>query len=153
MQQILRIVLFLMLAAATVGALYPPYDLEQIPVDRLVANLEIIAKERPKDFWVQVNIGRAHGMAYAQKTETVLAMRLKGGRSAEIFPFVELNAPYVPFRLQPANDPAKQAAAEAHLKAAIERFRKALDIDPSQPIPRLSLAWCLEQSGDKTAPA
>ena len=60
-------------------AMYAPYDLEQVPVDRLVANLEVMAKERPKDLWVRVNLGRAHGMAYAQKTETVLAASVARG--------------------------------------------------------------------------
>ena len=150
MQRISTVSLLLVLTAATVGAMYAPHDLEQIPVDRLVANLEIIAKERPKDFWVQVNIGRAHGMAYAQKVETVLAMRVKGARPEDMSPFVQLDAPYVPFRrVELTNDSTKQAAAAAHLAAAIVHFRKALEIDSRQPIARLSLGWCLEQSGDK----
>jgi tetratricopeptide (TPR) repeat protein len=139
-----------LLCAWPLKAMYAPYDLEQVPVDRLVANLEVMAKERPKDLWVRVNIGRAHGMAYAQKTETVLAARTRGRGPEEQWPFVDLDAPYVPFRVQPTSDPIKQASAAAHLKVAIEHFRKALEIDPiNQGIPRLSLGWCLEQSGDK----
>ncbi|HEX7780308.1 MAG TPA: hypothetical protein VF424_13770 [Vicinamibacterales bacterium] len=151
MQPTVRVIVFVAAVFCTwpVGAMYAPYDLEQVPVDRLVANLEVIARERPRDFWVQVNIGRAHGMAYAQKTETVLAARTRGKRSEDQWPFIELDAPYIPFRVQPTSDPVKQAAATAHLNAAIEHFRKALEIDPSQGVPRLSLGWCLEQSGDK----
>lgn len=149
MRQILRISLLVSLTVVTVRAIYPPSDLEQVPVDRLVANLEILAKERPTDVWVQVNIGRAHGMAYARKVESIQAMRVRGARLEDQSPFVELNA-YVPFRVvEPTSDPAKQAAAAAHLEAAIVHFRKALEIDPSQGIPRLSLGWCLEQLGDK----
>jgi hypothetical protein len=38
-----------LLCAWPLKAMYAPYDLEQVPVDRLVANLEVMAKERPKD--------------------------------------------------------------------------------------------------------
>jgi tetratricopeptide (TPR) repeat protein len=137
-----------LLCALPLGAMYAAYDLEQVPVDRLVANLEVIAKERPKDVWVEVNLGRAHGMAYAQKTETVLAARERAAPNNQ-WPFVELSAPFVPFRVQPTSDPIKQASAAEHLKAAIEHFRKALEINSSMAIARLSLGWCLEQSGDK----
>ena len=142
------VVVAALLCAMPLGAMYAAYDLEQVPVDRLVANLEVIAKERPNDVWVQVNLGRAHGMAYAQKTETVLAARERAAPNNQ-WPFVELSAPFVPFRVQPTSDPIKQASAAAHLRAAIEHFRKALEINASHGIPRLSLGWCLEQSGDK----
>ena len=149
MRQSVTALFLFALIATTVSAMYPLHDLEQVPVDRLVANLEIMAQERPKDVWVRVNIGRAHGMAYAQKVESLLAMRVRGKRLEDQSPFVSLDAPYVPFQVQPTNDPAKQAAATRHLEAAIGHFRKALEIDPSHQIARLSLGWCLDQSGDK----
>jgi tetratricopeptide (TPR) repeat protein len=137
-----------LLYAWPLGAIYVAYDLEQVPVDRLVANLEVIARERPTDSWAQINIGRAHAMAYSQKTETVLAARERSARNNQ-WPFVEPNAPFVPFRVQSTSDPIKQAAAATHLKAAIEHFRNALEINQNYSIARLSLGWCLEQSGDK----
>jgi hypothetical protein len=150
MRTITRVIVIVaaLLSAWPLAAMYFPYDLEQVPVDRLVANLEVIARQRPTDSWAQINIGRAHGMAYAQKTETVLAARERRAPNNQ-WPFVELSAPYVPFRVQSTSDPVKQAAAAAHLKAAIEHFRKALEINQNHDIARLSLGWCLEQSGDK----
>jgi len=152
MRSIARVIVLVaaLLSAWPLEATYAPFDLEQVPIDRLVANLEVIAKERPTDSWVQINIGRAHAMAYSQKTGTVLAARERTAPNNQ-WPFVELSAPYVPFRVQSTSDPVKQAAAAAHLKAAIEHFRKALEINQNHDIARLSLGWCLEQAGDKAS--
>jgi hypothetical protein len=56
MRQTVTALLLFALIATAASAMYEPHDLEQVPVDRLVANLEIMAKERPKDVWVRVNI-------------------------------------------------------------------------------------------------
>jgi hypothetical protein len=141
-----------LICALPLGAIHLPVDLEQVPVDRLVANLEALAKERPKDYGIQMNLGRAHSMAYAQKSETLTAARVKGSKMrSDPFPYIEPDSRYVPYRVQPTSDRAKHAAAMIHLKAAIAHFEKAIEIDPRPAIARINRGWCLEQSGDRAA--
>src|SRR5687768_2663705 len=56
--------------AAPAVATYLAADLVDVPVERLVKNLEAKAKKEPKDVTVRLNLARAHGMAYASKTDT-----------------------------------------------------------------------------------
>ena len=151
----MRLTLRVLLVAATValsqwplGAMYAPFDLEQVPIARLVENLETAAKARPGDVWVQINLGRAHAMAYAHKTETISTSIQKYG-NREMAPFVQIESPYIPFRAQPTDDSRKMAAAVAHLKVAVDHFRKATELSPTHVVARISLGWCLEQSGDR----
>ena len=136
------------LSAWPLRAMYVPFDLEQVPIARLVENLEAAAKARPQDVWVQINLGRAHAMAYAYKTETIRTSIQKYG-NREMAPFVAIEDPDVPFRAQPTDDSKKMAAALAHLKVAVDHFRKAIELSPTHAVARISLGWCLEQSGDR----
>jgi len=43
-------------------------DLVNVPVTRLVKNLELLANKDPKNVEVRFNLARAHAMAYAQRS-------------------------------------------------------------------------------------
>jgi len=132
-----------------IAAMHMPVDLEQVPVERLVANLEAQAKGMPNNYDIQLNLGRAHSMAYARKSEVVTAARLKGKDQPQ-YPYVWPDAPYVAYRdVSPTADPAKQTAAQGHLKAAVSHFEKAIAINPDPPVARINRGWCLEQLGDR----
>ena len=64
------VILFVLLVAASPAmSRYQGVALEQVPVARLIENLEKISKENPNSAEAWLNLGRAHGMAYAQKTD------------------------------------------------------------------------------------
>ena len=49
---------------------YAAVEVQQVPVERLVTNLERAVKKNPRDVQALVNLARVHGMAYALKTDT-----------------------------------------------------------------------------------
>ena len=56
--------------AAPCAAKFLRPDLEDVPVARVIENLEAKAKKEPKNAAVRLNLARAHGMAYATKADT-----------------------------------------------------------------------------------
>lgn len=58
-----------------VDAKYMMPDLVNIPVERLIKNLESLARDNPKNVEVRFNLARAHAMAYAQRTESVQILK------------------------------------------------------------------------------
>jgi hypothetical protein len=57
--------------SATIAAAPYRVDVQNVPVERVVANLERLAAERPKDVGLRINLACVHAMAYAEKTSTV----------------------------------------------------------------------------------
>src|SRR4051812_25253863 len=45
-------------------------QLDEVPIAKLVENLEKMAVKQPKDAGVRINLARAHAMAYASKMDT-----------------------------------------------------------------------------------
>jgi hypothetical protein len=123
-------------------------DIENVPVDRLVANLEEAVKKDPKNVEAIVNLARVHGMAYALKTDTAEVYEYRGKRG----PWYGYTPKYVPFsKVERAGDDAKQKAAKAHLSKAVLGFRDAVKIEPDNMAARMGLAWTLDQYGEKSA--
>jgi hypothetical protein len=127
-------------------ACYAAVEVEQVPVERLVRNLEAAVKKDPKSVQALVNLARAHGMAYALKTD---AAQVRKGK-AELGPWFGYEPPFVPFRsVEKTDDPARRKAARAHLAKTVERFRQAVKVAPKNLPARLGYAWTLDQSGKK----
>ena len=125
---------------------YARVEVQNVPIERLIANLEMAVKKNPKDVQALVNLARTHGMAYALKTDTT---EVRKGHE-ELGPWFGYEPKVVPFStVQKANDSAKQKAAKAHLAKAVERFRAAVKLVPDDLRVRLGYAWTLEQSGQK----
>lgn len=127
------------------SARYAAPDLYNVPVERLINNLETLAKQHPKDVEVRLNLARVHAMAYALKTETA---EVHKGRENEGAWFGYQPA-HVPFAVKPTDDKARLAAARGHLAKAIARYEEALKLDPDNLTAALGYAWCVEQSGNK----
>ena len=139
----LGLALFLILKPASQGK-FAWVELEQVPVERLVANLEEAVKKDPKNVKVLVNLARVHGMAYALKTDTA---PVKKGHQGD-GPWFGNMPRTVPFsKVVKTNDPAKQKAAKVHLAKAIIRFREAVNLAPDDLAARLGYAWTLDQAG------
>ena len=144
---ILTVGVLILLGTSPSRGEYGPILLEQVPIDRVVANLEVQAKARPADALIQINLARAHGMAYAKKTERADVIKSQPERGV----YFGNQPANVPFRAEATSDPVKLAAASVHLKKSIEHFTAALAIAPDNLVARLGLAWMTEQSGDKVA--
>src|SRR5713101_5583677 len=125
---------------------YLGVEVQQVPVERLVTNLEEALKKDPKNVQALVNLARVHGMAYALKTET--AQVQKGHEERGLWFGYEPTL--VPFStVEKTEDAGKQKAAKAHLAKAVERFKEAVKLAPDNLPARLGHAWTLEQSGAK----
>lgn len=120
-------------------------DLVNVPVERLIKNLEALAKREPTNVEVRFNLARAHSMAYAQKTDAAQVWR---GRENQGVWFGYEHS-HIPFTVQPTNDRAKLKAATVQLNAAIEVYDQVLKLEPDNLPARLGHAWCIEQSGQK----
>ncbi len=135
--------LFLVVAlAATSPALgrWVGVQVERIPVARLIENLEKIAKDDPTNVEVWLNLGRAQGMAYAQKADPLTVPKAYHGTEPPAVPFGTVTS---------AADPALRAASRAHLEAALKAYKQALELDKDNLVIQLGLAWLTEQAGRK----
>ena len=147
MRRVMIVAFLVFLCDWTSRAEYVEVVTRQVPIDRVVANLELQARARPDDLSVQINLARAHGMAYASKTET-LPVSESRPESAVFYGHTPANVPY---RVTSTSDPVKVATASVHLRRSIEHFKAALAIAPDNLVARLGLAWSIDQSGDKAA--
>jgi hypothetical protein len=138
----------LLLTPASQGR-YARVEVEQVPVERLVTNLEAAVKKDPASVQALVNLARVHGMAYALKTDTDTAHVRKG--QEERGPWFGHEPPFLPFsEVEKTEDVDRQKAAKAHLAQAVERFKEAVRLAPDNLPARLGYAWTLEQSGATT---
>ena len=137
--------LALALRFQSVSARHVMPDLINVPVDRLIRNLEALAKNDPRNVEVRFNLARAHAMAYALRTESAQVWK---GRENEGVWF-GYQAQNVPFTVKPTDDNAKLKAANAHLAKAIEQYAEVVELAPDNLAAALGYAWCIEQSGQK----
>jgi hypothetical protein len=131
-------------AVCAVQGIYMQVEARQVPVERLVANLEKVANANPSDVQTRINLARLHAMAFALKTDTFPASVGKDGVESPWFG----NEPQpIPRRDRPAPTPAADAAAREHLKKSIARYEEALKLSPENLMALLGYGWVLEQSG------
>lgn len=57
------------LLSASLVAEHVRQEVQNVPVDRLVASLLRQVQERPRDLEVRINLARVYSMAYAQKVD------------------------------------------------------------------------------------
>lgn len=123
-------------------------DVQNVPVERVVANLERQVAERPKDAGVRVNLARVHAMAYAQKVRTVPTPNDDGKRGVVLWAG-EFVPDFRQFEVKSTSDPKALAVAREHLAKAIARYREALELAPDNLVARMGLGWTLSQSDDR----
>jgi hypothetical protein len=138
--------LFFWLIPASLG-MFARVDVQRVPVERLVTNLEEAVKKDPKNVQVLVNLARVHAMAYALKTETAEVRKDRNElyRKELWFGYDPKIVPYN--AVVKTDDAAKQRAAKLHLVKAINRFREAVNVAPDNLAARLGYAWTLDQGG------
>ena len=120
---------------------------EDVPVDRLLANLEARAVQSSDSWEAQYVLGRAYSIAYARKTPTLSACTpgLDGSQTPELSDRLDLGYEH----RQPevvAVSPANRAEAEDHLARAVAAYQRAVALAPDKAIVRIGHAWVLEQA-------
>ncbi|MHA4875099.1 hypothetical protein, partial [Enterococcus faecium] len=90
-------------------------------------NLETIAKDNPTSVEALLNLGRAHGMAYAQKSDPLMVPKAYHGIEPPVVPFNSVTA---------AANAEQEAAAQLHLAAALEAYKQALALDKENLVMR-----------------
>ena len=166
------LLILLVLLTSPLLARYVMPDLELVPLERLITNLEQRVDANPNDFDAVHTLARTHAMAYSWRLESdtevaVYTTRPKGE------PYFGLVPRHVPFRADrwaqgwrdahyperldaPARSRSDQADARAHLDRAIELYRRAIQLtaEPGDRHPydlnfsQLGLSWCLASRGD-----
>lgn len=128
-------------------------QIENVPIDRVLQNLERRAQERPRDVETRLNLARIHAMAYASKSETAPVRKPTNPQAPlPVEPeFGIMTSQFATVQVKPATDAAVMNLARQHLTTAIANYDAVIAIDPKHLIARLGRAWCLDQRGDKAA--
>lgn len=137
------------IASAHLAAIYMRVETTQVPVDRLVANLEKELQANPKNVQTILNLARLHAMAFANKEETFPAAAPKSGEPE--LPSYTPGASQIPRTVKPAPSPQNAVAAAQHLKEATRHYEAALALAPDNLTARLGHGWVLEQAGNQKA--
>lgn len=129
--------------AASVEAMYMRPDIEEVPIERLIANLGEKVKAKPDDAALLFNLARTHAMAYASKAQTAQVWRGKAERG----PWFGYEPRHVPYQVADAPNDAAREAAKKHLATAIQLHQKVLKLKPDHLAAQLGCGWLLEQAG------
>jgi tetratricopeptide (TPR) repeat protein len=120
------------------------YDIYNVPLDRLVANLEASIAKEPRNAELRVNLARVHIMAFALKTTSIPVLRGMENKGPASKWLRENEQPEV----TPTSDPAARKAAADHLAKAIQGYQESVALAPDNAVARLGLAWAYQQSKD-----
>lgn len=138
--------LLLVLGSARLPAIYVRVETRNVPVDRLVANLERELKVDPANVQTLINLGRLHAMAWALKMEEFPATQSRPDQPE--LPSFPPGSGQIPPAVRPAPTPELAARAAQHLKEALRHYGAALALAPDNLTARLGHGWVLQQSGD-----
>jgi tetratricopeptide (TPR) repeat protein len=138
--------LVLVVGAARLPAIYMRVETREVPVDRLVANLERELKANPTNVQTIINLARLHAMAWALKVDEFPAAQTKPDQPE--LPSFPPGSGQIPPAVRPAPTPELAARAAQHLKEALRHYAAALALAPDNLTARLGHGWVLQQSGD-----
>lgn len=132
------VALLVLLPVASVAKMAMPED---VPVDRLIRNVEAALKAQPNDPDQLFLLARLHSLAYAMGQRDIQVYSTKRGDPASGFSL----APWV--RVQPEVATTKfTAACYAHLKASYLTYKKAVSLKPGASLPKLGWGWVNEEA-------
>ncbi len=138
--------LALLLASAHLPAIYMRMETQDVPVDRLVANLERELKSDPTNVQTLINLARLHAMAFALKVDDFPGAQLKPGQPE--VPAYPPGSSEIPAAVRPAVSTEAATRAAQHLKESIRHYEAALELAPDNLTARLGHGWVLQQSGN-----
>jgi len=132
-------------ASAHLAGIYMRVETQEVPIDRLVGNLERELKANPANVQILVNLARLHAMAYALKVDAFPAAPPKPDQPE--LPSYPPGASHVPGVVRPAASAEIATLAAQHLNDAIRHYASALALAPDNLTARLGHGWVLQQSG------
>jgi hypothetical protein len=147
------------LLGSPLGAMFVQPLLDNVPIDRLIENLEKLSRDDPADLTLRLNIARAHSMAFAYKTNTAQVWRERERQGV----WIGHEPNHTQFAVRKAADTATEQIARAHLDQAIALYREIVTIATPTRVPQLEytgrldlvaqlgLGWCLTQAGERDA--
>jgi hypothetical protein len=127
----------LLVAGAAAGHGVIPRD---VPVARVVTNLEAYIKEHPKEADAYYRLGRFHALAYEFKRNVVIAFENQS----------QLPEPAPRWQQKRTLDWSKDKSVptkeelQTHLTEAIKNLNKSIEMDPHSAAPHLAMASILE---------
>ena len=138
--------LALLITSAQLAAIYMRIETRQVPIDRLVANLERELKADPTNVQTLINLARLHAMAFALKVDEFPGAPAKPDQPEAAFVSSRARAR---FRRPsaPPHSPEHAARAAQHLKEAIRHYEAALALAPDNLTARLGHGWILATGG------
>jgi tetratricopeptide (TPR) repeat protein len=144
---VIGILLLPLAVSSRLTALYVTPEIRQVPVERLVSNLQREVQSDPKSVQKIINLARLHAMAFALKADELPVADF--GNKTEEVPWFGFDRDHIPYKAVPAPSPAKASEAQQHLENALKYYESALALDPDNLTARLGHAWLLEQSQKK----
>ena len=142
------VALTLTLRGGALDAIYVKPDLENVPVARLVANLERELAADPKSADIHLRLARLYAMAYAANADE-LPTTVVAGRSSQGNPEVwfghEPNV--VPADIPPGTP--RTSASKVYLQKSVDHYKTVIELAPASLVGRIGYGWTLEQSGNK----
>jgi tetratricopeptide (TPR) repeat protein len=141
-----------LLAGVPLAAIMMMPDVRKVPVDRLLVNLERIARENPSNPQPQINLARLHVMAYAMKSEEADAVFGPDDRQTTTLPYYPPGST-VPGMVRPSPSAEHTARAAGHLEKAIQHYDAALKLAPDNMTALLGRGWARRQAGDAAGAA
>ncbi len=138
--------LVVLAASAHLAAIYMRMETRDVPIDRLVANLERELQANPASVQTLINLARLHAMAYALKVDAFPAAPIKPDQPE--LPSYPPGSSQIPGAVRPATSPELAARAAQHLKDAMRHYAAALALAPDNLTARLGHGWVLQQAGE-----
>lgn len=148
------IFILLMLAGVSSQAHFVEWDTTHIPVDRVLTNLTKRLASKTNDFNLLETIARLHSLSYSRAASNWVvnvytnSPRRRAPKEWLGFPDLGVGPGYPPDKVQPAKGPTQVATAKQHLTAAIDYYRRAAAVNPTNEIVQLGLGWCHVQAGN-----
>jgi hypothetical protein len=133
--------LALLILARPAQAKFMRPDVEKIPVDRLITNLETQVAQAPENTTKRYALGRLHAMAFWRGQ-----FEADQSRSTSLPWFG-----YCDHFTMEGQPQVPNAEAREHLKKAVAYLRQVTQQDTNHLVAALGLGWCLEQAGDLPA--
>ena len=137
----------LVAASASLGGIYMRPDIEDVPVARLVANLEKELAADPKNPDIHLRLARLYAVAYSANTTELPVTVLAG---ADRKPRQEVWFGHEPNLIPQKVDPGatRSEASKGFLAKSVDHYRTVVELNPSGLVGRIGYAWTLEQSGN-----
>ena len=136
------------LGSAVVNTIYMRPDLENVPVARLVANLERELAAAPKNADIHLRLARLYAMAYAANAEELPVAVLAGpDKRPKQEVWFGHEPSLVPAQIPPGT--TRTEASKLYLQKSLTHYKTVVDLEPSGLIGRIGYAWALEQSGNQ----